>query len=129
MTEFCKKKKKKKTLSPVEFGEILKILWHAKQAGSRQKIQYTTFLYPNTEMCNLHHMLKNTHDRFVQDSSLCALEIRDNVRDKFFMTTFFSGKFFFQQNFFLRFFLGLNFVSDWIMSRITFCCCISYAIV
>ena len=43
---------------------------------------------------------------FVQNSSLCAMDIQDNIWDKFFSDNFFSDKDFF--------FLGLNFVSDYI---------------
>ena len=54
--------------------------------------------------------LSDDKHRFVRDSSLRTLEIRNNVRDNFFLT-----KFFFQQkNIFLGFCLRLNFVSDYI---------------
>ena len=45
-----------------EFGEIPKILWQAEQAGKlgRQKILNIIFLYLNTGIYNLYHMLENT---------------------------------------------------------------------
>ena len=48
--------------------------------------------------CGMYIPLSDDKHRFLRDSSLCALEIRDNVRDNFFPKNFF----------FLRFCLGLH---------------------
>ena len=53
---------------------------------------------------------------FVRDSSLCALEIQDNVRDNFFLTIFFEDKNFFQQKIFFS-----DFFLDWILSWTGIC--------
>ena len=52
----------KQDANTIEFGEIPHILQQAEQAGKlgRQKLLHIIFLYPNTEINNLHHMLENT---------------------------------------------------------------------
>ena len=59
--------------------------------------------------CGMYVLLSDDKHRFVRDSSLCALEILDNVRDNFF-----SDNFFFQQILSpsKNLFLGLNFVQS-----------------
>ena len=48
--------------------------------------------------------------------------LRQHLRQIFFLTIFFFlTKFFSNKNLFLRFFLRLNFVSDWILSWTEFC--------
>ena len=63
--------------------------------------------------------LSGDKHRFVQDSSLCTLEIQDNIRDKFFSDNFFCD----------NFFLGLNFTSEWILSWTKFCLGLHAAVV
>ena len=66
----------------------------------------------------------------VRDSSLCALEIRDNVQDSFFSDNFFFRQIFFlTKNLFLGFFLRMNFVFDWNLSRTEFCLGLHTAVV
>ena len=68
-------------------------------------------------------LLSDDKHWFVRDNSLCALVIQDNVQDKFFQTIFFLKNFFPTKSFcqiFSRteFCLRLDFVPDWILSRI-----------
>ena len=44
----------------VQFGEMPKIWMNTEQAGKLGRINTwdIVFLYPNREMCNLHHMLE-----------------------------------------------------------------------
>ena len=76
--------------------------------------------------------LSDDKHRFVQDSSNNALEIRDNVWDKI-QSEKKSENLFSLTKFVTEFGLGLDFVSDWILSRIlsqiTYSSCISYAII
>ena len=44
--------------------------------------------------CDMYIQPSDDKHRFVQDSSLCALEIRDNIQDNFFSDTFFPANFF-----------------------------------
>ena len=100
---------------------------HGSELYFHSVLFHDTYFQPLGKCCLhfalLRHVIPLSDDkhRVVRDSSLCTLEIRDNIWDKFF-----SDKKLFSQAEFCH---GVDFVSDWISSRITYRSCISYAII
>ena len=66
---------------------------------------YAKIMIEYAHHCGTCIPLSDDKHQFVQDSSKSALEIQDNVQNKFFLTKFFS---------LTEFCLGLDFVSDYI---------------
>ena len=62
-----------------------------------------------TSRSDMYVPLSDDKHQFVRDSSLCTLEILDNIRDKFFSDNLFSNKFFSNKKYFSQIFSWTEF--------------------